>query len=112
MVETFIIVIGTLLITPSGLTIHLSTILKVIEVGLLIFNLMYFIVRIIITVTLAPPSTNISCNINPLNYTSMIGSHSCSIVMAFKSVGTFGTLGVTTPFLVPFQLTTPLPPTI
>jgi hypothetical protein len=111
-VETFIIVIGTLLITPSGLIIHLLTILKVIEAGLSIFNLMYFIVRLIITLTFALPSTNIPCNTDPLNYTSMIGSHSCLVAMAFKSVGTFRTLSVTTPFSIPFQLMAPMPPII
>jgi len=33
----------------------------------------------------------------------MIGSHSRSAVMAFKGVGTFGTLGIDNPFLNSFR---------
>jgi hypothetical protein len=55
-----------------------------------IFNPKYLIVRIIITLTLAPPSTNISRNTDPL--------HSHSAVMAFKGENTFGTLVVDNPF--------------
>jgi cbb3-type cytochrome oxidase subunit 1 len=49
--------------------------------------------------TFPPPSTNTSRNTNLLHYTSMIESHSHSGVMAFKGVGTFGTLSVNNPFL-------------
>jgi hypothetical protein len=99
MVETFITVIATLLIIPSGLTTHLLTICRVIEVGLLILNPKYLIAKIVITLTLAPPSTNTPRNNDPLHCTLMIGSHSCSTTMAFKGVGTFGTLGADNPFL-------------
>jgi hypothetical protein len=34
----------------------------------------------------------------------MIGSHSCSIAMAFKGVSTFGTLGANNHFLNSFQV--------
>ncbi len=94
MVETFIIVITTLLMTTYGLTIRLLAIFKVIEANLSIFKPKYLIVRIVITLTPAPPSTNIPRNTNPLRCTSMIKSHSCSTTMAFKGVGTLGTLGV------------------
>ncbi len=104
MVETFIIVILTLLITPLGLTTRLLAIFKVILVDLSIFNLTYLIVRIVITLIPAPPSTNTSCNTDPLHCTSMIGSHSCSIAMAFKGVSTFGTLGANNHFLNSFQV--------
>ncbi len=109
MVETLIIVIITLLITPCGLTTHLLASFKVTKTGLSIFNPKYFVGRIIITLTPTPPSTNTSRNTNPLHYTSMIKSHSHSVVMKFKGVGTFGTLGVTTLFSIPFNLITPLP---
>jgi hypothetical protein len=99
MVEILITVIETLLITPSSLTTHLLAIFRVIEAGLLILNPTYLITRIVITLTLALPSTNTSYNIDPLHYTSMIGSHSRLATMAFKGVGTFGTLGVDNPFL-------------
>jgi hypothetical protein len=102
MVETFITMITTLLIIPFGLTIHLLPIFRVIESGLLILNPKYFIVGIIIALTPALPSTNTPRYINPLHFTSMIESHSCSTVMAFKVVGTFGTLGVDNPFLNSF----------
>jgi hypothetical protein len=49
--------------------------------------------------TFSLPSTNIPHYIDPLHCTSMIKSHSCSVVMAFKGVGTFGTLSVNNPFL-------------
>ncbi len=98
MVETFIIMITTLLMTPSSLTIHLLAIFKVTETDLSILIPKYFIVGIVITLTLTPPSTNTLCNIDPLHCTSMIGSHSSSTTMAFKGEGTFGTLGVDNPF--------------
>jgi len=98
MVETVIIVITTLLITPCGLTIHLLVIFKVIEVGLSIFNPKYLITGIIITLIFAPHSTNIPRNIDSLHYTLMIRSHSRLAIMTFKGVGTFGTLGVDNPF--------------
>jgi hypothetical protein len=60
-------------------------------------NPKYLIARIVITL-LPIPSTNISYNTDPLHYTSMIGSHSCLVAMAFKGVGTFVTLGVDNPF--------------
>ncbi len=66
-VETFITTIVTLLIIPYGLTICLLAIFKVIEAGLLIFNLKYLIVKIVITLTPAFPSTNIPCKIDPLH---------------------------------------------
>ncbi len=94
MVETLIIVIITLLIIPFGLTIRLLAIFRVIKADLLIINLKYLIAGIVITLTLAPPSTNTLRNTDPLHYTSMIGSHSRSVTMAFKGVGTFGTLSV------------------
>jgi hypothetical protein len=94
-VETLISVIATLLVIPSSLTTCLLVIYRVIEVGLSIFNLKYLIVGIVITLILAFPSTNT----NPLHCTSMIGSHSCYVAMAFKGVGTFGTLSVDKPFL-------------
>jgi len=103
MVEILIIVIETLLITPSSLTTRLLAIFKVIEAGLSILNPTYLIVRIVITLTLALPSNNTPCNIDPLHYTSMIGSHSHLAAMAFKGVSTFGTLGVDNPFLNSFQ---------
>ncbi len=103
MVETFITMISRLLITPFGLTTHLLAISKVIEVSLSILNPKYLIARIIITLALAPPSTNTPRNIDSLHCTSIIRSHSCLIVMAFKGVGTFGTLGVHNPFLNSFQ---------
>jgi hypothetical protein len=80
--------------TTYGLTIRLLAIFKVIEANLSIFKPKYLIVRIVITLTPAPPSTNIPRNTNPLRCTSMIKSHSCSTTMAFKGVGTLGTLGV------------------
>ncbi len=98
MVETLITMITTLLITPSGLTTHLLAIFRVTEVDLSIFNPKYLIAGIVITLTPTPPSTNIPRNTDPLHYTSMIGSHSRSVAMAFKGVGTFGTLGVDNPF--------------
>jgi hypothetical protein len=49
--------------------------------------------------TPTPPSTNIPRNTDPLHYTSMIGSHLHLATMAFKGMGTFGTLGVDNPFL-------------
>jgi len=104
MVETFIIVIATLLIIPFGLTTRLLAIFRVIEANIFIFNPKYLIAKIVITLTHAPPSTNIPCNTDPLHCTSMIGSHSCSIAMAFKGVGTFGTLGVNNPFLNSLQV--------
>jgi len=75
MVKTLIIVIETLLITPSGLTIRLLAIFRVIEADLSIFNPKYVIAKIVITLTLAPPSTNTPHNTDPLHCTSMIGSH-------------------------------------
>jgi hypothetical protein len=84
MVETLIILITTLLITPYNLTTRLLTIFCVIKVSLLIFNLKYFIAGIIITLTPTLPSTNTPRNIDPLHYISMIGSHSHLTVMAFK----------------------------
>ncbi len=97
MVETLIT-----MITPSSLTTYLLAIFKVTKTNLSIFNPKYLIARIIITLTFAPPSTNIPCYINPLHCISMIGSHSCSIVMTFKGVGTFGILGANNPFLNSF----------
>jgi hypothetical protein len=102
MVETLIIVIATLLIIPSSLTTYLLAIFRVIKADLSILNPKYFIVGIVVTLTLTPQSTNTPCNINPLDYTSMIASHSRSVAMAFKSVGTFGTLSVDNPFLKSF----------
>jgi hypothetical protein len=99
MVETFITLITTLLMTPSGLITRLLAIFKVTEAGLSIFKPKYFIARIIITLILALPSTNTPRNTDPLHCTSMIGSHSRSVAMAFKGVGTFWTLGVDKPFL-------------
>jgi len=99
MVKTLITVITTLLMTPSGLTTHLLAIFKVIEAGLSIFKPKYLIAGIVITLTPAPPSTNIPRNTDPLHCTSMFGSHSRSAAMAFKGVDTFGTLGVDKPFL-------------
>ncbi len=99
MVETFITVITTLLMTPFGLIIRLLAIFKVTEVGLSIFKPKYLIIGIVITLTHAPPSTNTPRNTDPLHYTSMIESHSRSTAMAFKGVGTFGTLGVDKTFL-------------
>jgi hypothetical protein len=104
MVETFITVIGTLLITPSSLTTCLLAICRVIEAGLSIFNPKYLIAKIVITLTPTLPSTNTPRNIDPLHCTLMIGSHSCLAVMAFKGVGTFGTLGVDNPFLNSLQV--------
>jgi hypothetical protein len=43
--------------------------------NLSILNPKYLIARIVITLTLAPPSTNTPHNIDPLHCTSMIGSH-------------------------------------
>jgi hypothetical protein len=103
MVEIFIIVIITLLITPSSLIIHLLAIFRVIEVGLSIINPNYLIAGIVITLIPSPPSTNTLHNNNPLHCTSMIGSHSCSTPMAFKDVDTFGTLGVNNPFFNSLQ---------
>ena len=103
MVETLITVITTLLMTPSSLTIRLLAIFKVTEVGLSIFKPKYLIAGIVITLTPAPPSTNTPRNTDPLHCTSMIGSHSRSAAMAFKGVGTFGTLGVDKPFLNSLQ---------
>ncbi len=85
-----------MLITPYDLTMCLLAIFKVTEVSILIFNLKYFIVGIVITLTSALPSTNIMSNNDPLHCTLMIGSHSCSTTMAFKDVSTFGALGVGT----------------
>jgi len=104
MVETLITVITTLLMTPSGLTTYLLAIFKVTKASLSIFKPKYFIVRIVITLTLAPPSTNTPRNTDPLHCTSMIGSHSHSTAMAFKGVGTFGTLGVDNPFFNSLQV--------
>ncbi len=78
-------------------------ILKIIEVGLSIFNLKNLIARIVITLIHAPPSTNTSCNTNPLHCTSMIGSQSHSAVITFKGVGTIATLGVDNPFFDSFR---------
>ncbi len=103
MVETLIRVITTLLMSPFCLITHLLAIFKVTEAGLSIFKPKYLIAGIVITLTLAPPSTNTPHNIDPLHYTSMIESHSCSVVMTFKGVGTFETLGVDNPFLNSFQ---------
>jgi hypothetical protein len=103
MVETLVIVITTLLITLSGLTIHLLIIFRVTEAGLLILNPKYLIARIVITLTPTPPSTNTLHNIDPLYYTSMIESHSRLIVMTFKGVDTFGTLNVNNRFLNSFR---------
>jgi hypothetical protein len=99
MVETFIIMIATLLITPYGLTTRLLAIFRVTETNLSNFNPKYLIAGIIITLTPSLPSTNIPHNINRLHYTLMIGSHSRLIAMAFKGVGIFGILGVDNPFL-------------
>ncbi len=99
MVETLITMITTLLMILFGLTTRLLAIFKVTEAGLSIFNPKYLIAGIVITLILTPPSTNIPHNIDPLHYTSMIGSHSRSTVMAFKGEGIFGTLGVGNPFL-------------
>jgi hypothetical protein len=96
--------ITTLLIIPFGLTIRLLAIFKVTEVGLSIFNPKYLIAKIVITLIHALPSTNTLHNIDPLNCTSMIGSHSHLPTMAFKGVGTFGTLGVDNPFLNSFRV--------
>jgi hypothetical protein len=85
--------------THFGLITRLLAIFKVTKAGLSIFNPKYFIARIVITLTHAPPSTNTLHNTDPLQCTSMIGSHSRSIVMAFNGEGTFGTLGVNNPFL-------------
>jgi hypothetical protein len=85
--------------TPSGLTIRLLAIFKVTEAGLSIFKPKYLIAGIVITLTPTPPSTNTPRNTDPLHCTSMIGSHLRSTAMAFKGVGTFGTLGVDNPFL-------------
>jgi hypothetical protein len=82
----------------------LLAIFKVTEAILSIFNPKYLIAGIVITLIHAPPSTNIPHNTDPLHCTSMIGSHSCSTAMAFKGVGTFGTLGVDNPFLNSFQV--------
>ncbi len=103
MVETLIIVIATLLIIPSSLTIRLITIFRVTKAGLLILNPKYLIARIVITLTPTFPSTNTLRNIDPLHCTSMIVSHSRSIVMAFKGVGTFEALGVDNPFFNSLQ---------
>jgi hypothetical protein len=94
MVETFIKKIATLLITLYGLTNRLLAIFRVIEVGLPILNIKYFIVGIVITLTLIPSSTKTSHNTNPLHCTLMIGSHSRSTIMAFKGVGAFKTLSL------------------
>ncbi len=67
MVETLITVITTLLMTHSSLTTHLLAIFKVIKVGLSIFKPKYLIIGIVITLIFAPPSTNISHNINTLH---------------------------------------------
>jgi hypothetical protein len=99
MVETLITIITTLLMIPSSLTIHLLAIFKVTEADLSIFKPKYLIAGIVITLTPTPPSTNTPCNTDPLHFTSMIGSHSRSVAIAFKGVGTFGTLGVDKPFL-------------
>jgi hypothetical protein len=85
--------------TPSGLTTRLLAIFRVMTAGLSIFNPKYFMAGIVITLTLAPPSTNTPRNTDPLHCTSMIGSHSRSAAMAFKGEGTFGTLGADNPFL-------------
>jgi len=98
MVETVIIVITTLLIIPCGLTVHLLVIFKVTEAGLSIFNPKYLIAEIIITLILVPHNTNTPHNTDSLHYTLMIGSHSRLVIMTFKGVGTFGTLGVDNPF--------------
>jgi len=103
MVETLITMITTLQMTPSGLTTHLLAIFKVTEAGLSIFKPKYLIAGLVITLTPAPPSTNIPRNTDPLHCTSMIGSHSRSAAMAFKGVGTFGTLGVDKPLLNSLQ---------
>jgi hypothetical protein len=87
-------VITTLLITPSSLTVHLLVIFRVTEAYLSIFNPKYLIAGIVITLIFAHHSTNTSRNTDPLHYTLMIGSHSRLVTMAFKGVGTFGTLGV------------------
>jgi hypothetical protein len=101
MVETFIIVITTLLITPCSFTTHTLAIFRVIEADLSILN---------------PNCKNChhidSCpsihqhlrNINPLHYTSTIRSHSRSTTMAFKYVRTFGTLHVNNPFIDSLQI--------
>jgi hypothetical protein len=104
MVETLITVITTLLMIPSGLTTHLLAIFKVTKAGLSIFKPKYLIAGIVITLTPAPPSTNIPRNTDPLHCTSMIGSHSRSAAMVFRGVGTFGTLGVDNPFLNSLQV--------
>ncbi len=57
-----------------------------------------------ITLIPAPTSTNILHNIDPLHHMLIIGSHSCLTTMAFKGVGTFGTLGVDNPFFDSFQV--------
>jgi len=80
----------------------LLAIFKVIKDGVSILKPKYFIAGIVITLIPAPPSTNTPHNTNPLHYTSMIGSHSRLAVMAFKGVGTFGTLGVDKLFLNSF----------
>jgi len=98
MVETLITMITTLLMTPYGLTTRLLAIFNVTEASLSIFKPKYLIGGIIITLTPAPPSTNTPCNTHPLHCTSMIGSHSRSAAVAFKGVGTFGTLSVDNPF--------------
>jgi len=104
MVGTFITMITTLLITPSSLTTHLLAIFKVIEASLLVLNFKYFIARTVITLILAPPSTNILCNTDLLHYTTMIGSYSHLATITFKGVGTFRTLGVNNPFLNSFRI--------
>ncbi len=103
MVETLIIMIATLLIILSSLPTRLLVIFRVTKALLLIFNPKYLIIGIVITLTYALPSTNIPRNTDPLHCTSMIRSHSCSAVMAFKGVGTFGTLDVNNPFLNSLQ---------
>ncbi len=103
MVDTLIVVITTLLMTPSGLTIRLLAVFKVTEANLSIFNPKYLIAGIVITLTPTPPSTNTLRNTDPLHFTSMIRSHSRSTAMAFKGEGTFGTLGVDNPFLHSLQ---------
>jgi hypothetical protein len=85
--------------TLSGLITRLLAIFKVTKHGLSIFKCKYLIAGIVITLIPTPPSTNTPHNTDPLHYTSMIGSHLHLAAMAFKGVGTFGTLDVDNPFL-------------
>jgi hypothetical protein len=69
MVETFIIMIVTLLIIPYSLTTRLLTIFWVTKANLSIFNPKYLIARIVITLVPTPLSTDTSCNGDPQHFT-------------------------------------------